>query len=170
MLKRIIFSFVALCGIGMVYAGQDLWGGGIFDAFQGLVSKELLTFGKSDRDVTSLEDLRNRALALKNALDSFMSKDLAHVHVSNSWPQASVLAAVSAAPEAPSAPSTQTPAVSGAPSAPSTQTPAVSGAPSASSAQTPAVPGAPSASSTQAPEASTTLLPSAPAVLQPPAV
>jgi len=80
MFRKLIFSFLVLCGVGAAYAAQDLWGGGIFDSFQDLVAKELLTFGKSDREVTSLADLRDRALALKNALDSFMSKDLALVH------------------------------------------------------------------------------------------
>jgi|GEM_PF-4197362 len=78
--KTTVIFFSLLFGMGLVYARQDLWGGGVFDAFHELVSNDLLTFGKSDREVTSLDDLRMRALALKNALDSFMSKELASAH------------------------------------------------------------------------------------------
>lgn len=81
MLKKILLVslFLAVLGIGIICAQQDLSKPAIFDAFDKLVSNELLTFGKSDSSVTSLEDLRNRATSLKGALDTFMAEKLAHV-------------------------------------------------------------------------------------------
>ena len=160
MLKRIVFSFVALCGIGIAYAGQDLWGGVIYDAFKGLYDNELVNFGKSDRGVTSLEDLRNRALALKNALDSFMSKELANVSpvsaVNSSLPQTwasavspvAALASVSSGASAASEPSVpaKLPDVSPAASAP--VVPSVPSGPALAPAPAPAVVSVVSESST----------------------
>lgn len=51
--------------------GTDLWGNTVFDAFQNLVAKHLLTFGKSDRITTSKDELLNRTGALKDSLGEF---------------------------------------------------------------------------------------------------
>ena len=83
-IKRFVFVFVFL-GIAIsstlpASVDMDKWGNTIFDAFQKLVSKELLSFGKSDRAATTKDELLERSKALKESLGGFaevvkLSKD-----------------------------------------------------------------------------------------------
>jgi len=78
MLKNIKRFVLVLVCLGIVNnsdvsasTGIDNWGNTIFDAFQKLVSKELLSFGKSDRAATTKDELLDRSKALRESLGGF---------------------------------------------------------------------------------------------------
>lgn len=79
MVNKRAFVFVAMLCVGMVSASVsaesiDLWGDGIDLQLQTLIHDKVIPFGAASCYLTPKEDLKNRAVALKDDLESFISR------------------------------------------------------------------------------------------------